>query len=1206
MLFWVLAVVLLLVAGYTHYRFYKKDTTQSAKEKLELYLYETETEIVDVATDDQLLSALINLCSRSDLDERHLAQAQELVDKPYTLFIYNPRRELVYWSNDKAAKPDLELFNFNSPYYQIHQNLYRTVVYYQNLGDQIYQILGCIPVLLGQADHPYEHIDKELPSSVQLTTNPGVPILTRSGEEFIFINNTGAKRLTGKEIKIVLFLYILAFIAIATLIQKIAISIKTSMGTWQAVGFFIFTTLGVRLVTYLFNFADQFDNSEVFSQAITQPAFSHSLGNILINIALILWVTVFLINNIETKQLYDLKKSYKIAASFIGYLFIALGLLSLAKFCQGLIQRTNIDFNFESVFNLDKISILALVGIILLLFTLFIWSAKIISLIQNFDLPIKSRLGAGFAAVLASLPFALLFDTSIPLFQYALVAGIFILLLDIFLDVKTPNFTWIVLWLVVLSGFSSILMFKYNRDKDVLQRTLIAKSLSEEIDSVALNEIVSTVNAIEEPVHQVTAWIDIKSIINSTFRKNPSKYLETHYEITFPKASALKDSRELIYKDHKFYQRNDILDYYLLAIEGGEGIKVLTSFQKRKTNPFNPLPQFLPSPDFKDIPRLSNYEYAIYKDHRCVERSSSEYRMVLEEEIPVEGDISMIYGSGRSELLYNNGKYIVKIGKKLTGLIKPVSLFSYLFVIIVIIIFILLIINSAFPYLPEEFNFTLSNQISLRNKIQVSVLALIILSFIIIGIVTVFYFRNTAEKSYENKLKQNASSLQYEIQENIRLDNTEEIDSLLNEFIQSLAIKYNTHIQVFNPDGILLQSSDEKAVEAGVLKDRMDVVPLLNLKKFGESIDIHQNNRNRDNYYETAFFTLHSENNILLGFAGLPVFPGNTEAADSVKDFMGTLLNVYVFLLLIAGAFALAVANSITRPMTVLGQKLKEFKLGRSNEPLVWKSKDELGLLIQEYNQLIVKLDESADLLAVTEREVAWREMAKQVAHEIKNPLTPMRLSIQHLQHKMQNADPIESRQLVQRVGITLIEQIDNLSRIAAEFSTFAKMPKPQYERIILNDLVASVHDLFKKRDDMDFNLYEPIDEIYVNADRSHLLRVLNNLIKNAIQAIPGSRRGVIDIRLEKRNDKAVIQVCDNGKGISREMKDKVFYPNFTTKTSGTGLGLAISKNIIESFGGRIYFETEEGIGTKFYFELPLLRNTEEEFFREDLTATEI
>ena len=501
-----------------------------------------------------------------------------------------------------------------------------------------------------------------------------------------------------------------------------------------------------------------------------------------------------------------------------------------------------------------------------------------------------------------------------------------------------------------------------------------------------------------------------------------------HYDLTFPAIDDLRGSLEITFEGKKFYQQEDELDYYLLTINGADGSKILTSFQKKKSNPYNPLPQFLPPTSFKNIPSLSQYQYAIYKDGHCVERSTSEYRMLLDDDIPEAGQTILNYLPNRSELLYNNGKYVTKIGRKLTGLIKPVSLFSYLFVIIVIIILLLLVINSIFPYLPKEFNFTLSNQISLRNKIQVSVLALIVLSFVIIGIVTVFYFRSTSEKGYQLKLTQTASSLQYEIQENIKNDKTQKFDSLFNESIQSLAIKYNTHIQVFDKYGLLVQTSDLDAVKAGVLKDRMDVHPLIALKKHNETISIHQHNVEPPTNYKTAFFSLVSEGNILLGFAGLPVYPGSTESDNSVKEFMGTLLNVYVFLLLIAGAFALAVANSITRPMTVLGQKLKEFKLGKSNEPLEWKTKDELGILIQEYNQMIVKLDESADLLALTEREVAWREMAKQVAHEIKNPLTPMRLSIQHLQHAMQNADPIESRQLVQRVGMTLIEQIDNLS----------------------------------------------------------------------------------------------------------------------------------------------------------------------------------
>jgi nitrogen fixation/metabolism regulation signal transduction histidine kinase len=319
---------------------------------------------------------------------------------------------------------------------------------------------------------------------------------------------------------------------------------------------------------------------------------------------------------------------------------------------------------------------------------------------------------------------------------------------------------------------------------------------------------------------------------------------------------------------------------------------------------------------------------------------------------------------------------------------------------------------------------------------------------------------------------------------------------------------------------------------------------------------------------------------------------------SGVNEFMGTLLNVYVFLFLIAGAIAIAIANSITRPLSVLGDKLKQLKLDKTNEPLKWDNQDELGDLINDYNVMIEKLEESAQLLAITERDTAWREMARQVAHEIKNPLTPMQLSIQHLQNTMRRNPDADIKPIVDRVAKTLLEQIKNLSLIAGEFSNFAKMPQARNEKVILNEIVSSAHDLFRKRDDMDINLYIPIDEIYVFADHNQLVRVLNNLVKNAIQAIPTDRRGRVDILLYKEEGKAIIKISDNGSGIAEDMKEKVFRPNFTTKTSGTGLGLAICSSIIESFNGKIYFETKENVGTQFYVEIPLMRL--EDNFREE------
>jgi nitrogen fixation/metabolism regulation signal transduction histidine kinase len=311
--------------------------------------------------------------------------------------------------------------------------------------------------------------------------------------------------------------------------------------------------------------------------------------------------------------------------------------------------------------------------------------------------------------------------------------------------------------------------------------------------------------------------------------------------------------------------------------------------------------------------------------------------------------------------------------------------------------------------------------------------------------------------------------------------------------------------------------------------------------------------------------------------------------ADPGSKFFGTLLNAYVFLFLIAVALAIAVANSITRPLSELGEKLKKFSIGKKNEPIQWGINDEIGALINDYNAMIDKLEDSAQILALTERDLAWREMAKQVAHEIKNPLTPMKLSIQYLQSGI-HTSPEKLKQLVGRVSHTLIEQIDNLSNIASEFSNFAKMPQAENEKVLLNDVVASVHDLFRKREDMDIHLYVPIQDIYVFADRNQLVRVLNNVVKNAIQAIPEERRGRIDISLLKRDDKAIISIMDNGSGIPNDMRDRVFSPNFTTKSSGTGLGLAICANIVETFNGKIYFATNPEEGTTFFIEIPLMR----------------
>ena len=312
-------------------------------------------------------------------------------------------------------------------------------------------------------------------------------------------------------------------------------------------------------------------------------------------------------------------------------------------------------------------------------------------------------------------------------------------------------------------------------------------------------------------------------------------------------------------------------------------------------------------------------------------------------------------------------------------------------------------------------------------------------------------------------------------------------------------------------------------------------------------------------------------------------------AYNLTAGFTQALLNAYVFLFLLGFAISISLSQYIRNPLLVLGETLKNVKLNKQNRKIAWTGTDEIGNLISEYNQMIDKLETNADLLAQVERDNAWREMSMQVAHEIKNPLTPMKLSLQYLQ-KTLDGDPKKAHTLTKRMCDTLMDQVDNLQQIADEFSNFGGLPKTQNRPVLLNDLVETIHDLFRNRQDMGIHLIEPIDDISVYADKNQLLRVLNNLVKNSIQAIPEDKKGYIELRLWKEENKAYISVRDNGIGIPYDQQDQIFKPKFTTKTSGTGLGLAIAANMIETMGGSIRFNSKAGIGTEFFVELPLIR----------------
>jgi nitrogen fixation/metabolism regulation signal transduction histidine kinase len=303
---------------------------------------------------------------------------------------------------------------------------------------------------------------------------------------------------------------------------------------------------------------------------------------------------------------------------------------------------------------------------------------------------------------------------------------------------------------------------------------------------------------------------------------------------------------------------------------------------------------------------------------------------------------------------------------------------------------------------------------------------------------------------------------------------------------------------------------------------------------------------------------------------------------------------------LFAVVFAIAIlvayllAQRIALPLNIIRKQMSLVKIGERNQALQWDRNDEIGLLVREYNKMLDELDASLNRLAESERQGAWREMAKQVAHEIKNPLTPMRLSLQHLQYSIQRDDD-NLKEKIQKTSDLLIRQIDALSEMAEEFSSFAKMPDPQLGLVNLTQTLRDSVALMGRENSVKPKILGELIDYTIWADANMLVRIFNNILKNAVQAIPDDREGAITVWLEEINDTDVsnfrwiaVNIKDNGKGIPDSLRERIFSPNFSTKNSGMGLGLAMVKKMVEQFGGEINYTTQVEVGTTFVVKFPI------------------
>ena len=612
---------------------------------------------------------------------------------------------------------------------------------------------------------------------------------------------------------------------------------------------------------------------------------------------------------------------------------------------------------------------------------------------------------------------------------------------------------------------------------------------------------------------------------------------------------------------------------------------IVLELSLRKLASKSPLPAFFTDPEEARTGQPREVSYAIYQNGRL--RGSEgpfHYRARFGQSVPASDRLFVqgIVQNGYHHLALGNRQgQVAVISSRAYLLPDSIANFSFLLLNYVAA---LLLLAALVAVLREGFRVEIWS--NLGTKIQVLLNVGVLVPLIVISISIINQITKTYKQDLRNTYQRKGEAIQASVRAFADTDSISGEREEIAEVVAELATFSDSDVQLYDPGGKLHFTSQPLLQEAGLVAQRMNAQAFGLLKQAGG-----QRAFLREQLGELAFDALYlpfyTPHNQLAGFVGLPFFDSEKELEGKLIQLLSMVMSLFAGIFLASTFFTFLASRALVEPLQLLTDKLKRVTLTKKNEPLHYPANDELGLLVQEYNSMLQKLEESKQELSEREKEQAWREMARQVAHEIKNPLTPMKLSLQYLDYALLQNRP-DFKDMVKRTLQTMITQIDVLSDIATSFSSFTNFPEPKSERVSLNSVLTRTADL---HDPGHSRVWAEVPEIElaVTGDEDLLVRVFNNLVLNALQAMPAGRQPRVVLRATEQPDRTVLAaVQDNGSGIPEEVREKVFVPNFSTKYAGSGIGLAVARKGIEQMGGRIWFETEADAGTTFFIQLPL------------------
>lgn len=1134
----------------------------------------------------------------------HSARLTKDYPNSFAFYIYD-KDSLVLWSSSEVAMP-LYLKQLKSNRFQ-KIGLSHCFVYKHDMNRYTLVALQLI-----NKEYPWQNEVLQnamvpyfgLSNRVFVSQNPGLIIKSPWEGVNFFVQKNSIGKVATNWLYIVLFS--IAFILWAAAFRVLLNIVYIRNPIWRTIVFVLSMGLWYMAHVY-FNVPQNVFKTELFSPTLYAGAyFFISFGH--------LYFFFFSIFLSLIYYYFQPKKKYtpRLLVSYVYTIFLYLSFAFIMDIIWGLIRDSQISFN---LFDLANINIYSYMGIVLMFFLQASWVILSINLVQRVKRSVQfSIMHLIFAMIISLVILYFAYDDKLLFFVFYVVVSAFVCIWFFYSKVNKQNRFVLeaFLYLILLSCTTTWFLTTNNELKEREMRQNQAATWEPKNDAFLETQFLMSYDSIQRLLENITAaehgdlsHKDLKKVVLPFFENYLPYYdISTHYCLVknteIDTTTNVVDSLALQYKvsmDFKFLTAEDVIVNDTLCLLHGDlkyrnylgNVKVpyqdgaytayaYIEFVSKPQVKEIGLPAMLQNNSYAKLKTRNRYSYAVYNNGVLLEKAG-EYNYQ-------GGFTSYIMTDTLANGFYTKNKYshysyktadssVLILSLPLPKLPHYLSSFAFILIIYTFL--------SLLAYTVVYNRFLLDYFYSFQGKVQYAILGMLIFTFVTIGIVGLYSIYDLNENKNKKFIGEKAT-----IMRKVFENQTSTTD------LQVFYDYFHTDVIFYDESGKLLNSTRPEIFSRYLLSPLMSPQVLYNTHWGNSNMHIVKEHIGKQSYY-SCYVPFHFKGDEKISYLNMPYFSNQSEIETELTSFAQLFLNVNLFLMIFAIIAGIVISRMLGRPLAMMKNKLRALKLhaGTTNEKIEWFRNDEIGSLVNAYNKMVDELSVSAKKLAASEREGAWHEMAKQVAHEIKNPLTPMKLNVQYLQMAWDNkAKDFDTR--LANICKGLEEQIDVLNHIATQFSTFAAITVSKFEKVEIKSLIEDgVLQVFNATVNVQFVFQSDIDQACVMADRSQMIRVFNNLYKNSIQAMVEGREGLIQTHIYQRGIDVIVEIQDNGCGIAPEKFEYIFRPHFTTKTTGTGLGLALVKKMIETTGGTINIESEIDVYTKVIVSLPLCSRSE-------------